>query len=157
GLLGLLTPYVTGALFETAIPEADTGLLFQLVAALFAAALGTAAFQATNGFALLRLESRMDVTVQAAVWDRLLKLPTGFFRRYTAGVLASRAGASSAIRQLISGATITSVLSAVFSLLYVGLMLWYSVTLTLWGLALAAVALAATLVASYLQLRHQRV
>lgn len=156
GLLGLLTPYVTGELFQTAIPEADRGLLIQLVGALFAAAVGTAAFHATRGFALLRLESRMDVTVQAAVWDRLLKLPTGFFRRFTAGELASRAGAISAIRQLLSGATITSMLSALFSILYVGLMLWYSVTLTLWALALTVIALGATLLASYLQLRHQR-
>ena len=156
GLLGLLTPYVTGALFQTAIPEADRGLLVQLVGALLASALGTAAFHATRGLALLRLESRMDVTVQAAVWDRLLKLPTGFFRQFTAGELATRAGAVSAIRQLLSGATIVSVLSAVFSLLYVGLMLWYSVELSLWALGLTAVALAATLLASWLQLRHQR-
>ena len=156
GLLGLLTPYVTGELFQTAIPEADRGLLFQLVGALLASALGTAAFHATRGLALLRLESRMDVTVQAAVWDRLLKLPTGFFRQFTAGELASRAGAISAIRQLLSGATITSVLSAVFSVMYIGLMLWYSVKLSLWALGLTAVALAATLLASWLQLRHQR-
>ena len=156
GLLGLLTPYVMGELFQTAIPEADRGLLIQLVGALVASALGTAAFHATRGFALLRLESRMDVTVQAAVWDRLLKLPTGFFRRFTAGELASRAGAISAIRQLLSGATITSLLSAVFSVLYIGLMLWYSVKLSLWALGLTAVALAATLIASWFQLRHQR-
>ena len=156
GLLGLLTPYVTGELFQTAIPEADRGLLIQLVGALVASALGTGAFHATRGFALLRLESRMDVTVQAAVWDRLLKLPTGFFRRFTAGELASRAGAISAIRQLLSGATITSMLSAVFSVLYIGLMLWYSVRLSLWALGLTAVALAATLTASWFQLRHQR-
>ena len=156
GLLGLLTPYVTGELFQTAIPEADRGLLVQMIGALLAAALGTAAFHATRGLALLRLESRMDVTVQAAVWDRLLKLPTGFFRRFTAGELASRAGAISAIRQLLSGATITSLLGGVFSVLYVGLMLWYSPLLTLWALGLTALALGATLVASYFQLRHQR-
>ena len=156
GLLGLLTPYVMGELFQTAIPEADRGLLVQLVGALLASALGTAAFHATRGLALLRLESRMDVTVQAAVWDRLLKLPTGFFRRFTAGELAARAGAISAIRQLLSGATITSLLSAVFSVLYIGLMLWYSVALSLWALGLTAVALAVTLLTSWLQLRHQR-
>ncbi|PAP81935.1 NHLP bacteriocin export ABC transporter permease/ATPase subunit [Rubrivirga sp. SAORIC476] len=156
GLLGLLTPYVTGELFQTAIPEADRGLLFQLIGALVASALGTAAFHATRGLALLRLESRMDVTVQAAVWDRLLKLPTGFFRRFTAGELASRAGAISSIRQLLSGATITSLLSAVFSVTYVGLMLWYSVTLSLWAIGLTGIALTCTLVASWVQLRHQR-
>ena len=156
GTLGLLTPYVTGTLFQTAIPEADRGLLVQLVGALVASALGTAAFHATRGFALLRLESRMDVAVQAAVWDRLLKLPAGFFRQFTAGELAARGGAISAIRQLLSGATITSVLSAVFSVLYVGLMLWYSPTLALWAIGLTGVALGATLLASWLQLRHQR-
>ena len=156
GLLGLLTPYVMGELFQTAIPEADRGLLVQLVAALVASALGSAAFHATRGFAMLRLESRMDVTVQAAVWDRLLKLPTGFFRRFTAGELASRAGAISAIRQLLSGATVTSILGAVFSVFYVGLMFYYSATLTWWALGVTAVALAATLAAAWLQLRHQR-
>ncbi|MEM1056013.1 MAG: NHLP bacteriocin export ABC transporter permease/ATPase subunit [Bacteroidota bacterium] len=156
GLLGLLTPMVTGELFETAIPEADRGYLASLVGALFAAALGTAAFHATRGFALLRLESRMDVTVQAAVWDRLLKLPTGFFRQFTAGELAARAGAISAIRQLLSGATITSVLGALFSLLYIGQMLWFSPKLTLFGVGLTAIALGVTLLSAWVQLRHQR-
>ncbi len=156
GLLGLLTPMVMGEIYQTAIPEAERGYLASLVGALLASAIGTAAFHATRGFALLRLESRMDVTVQAAVWDRLLKLPTGFFRRFTAGELAARAGAISAIRQLLSGATITSMLSAVFSLLYIVQMFWYSVKLSLFGIALVSLALAVTLGASWVQLRYQR-
>jgi len=156
GLLSLLTPMVTGEIYQTAIPEAERGYLVSLMGALVASALGTAAFNTTRGFALLRLESRMDVSVQAAVWDRLLKLPTGFFRRYTAGELAARAGAISAIRQLLSGATISSLLGAVFSLLYIGQMIFYSVTLSLYGVGLVAFALAVTLGAAWVQLRYQR-
>ena len=156
GVLGLLTPIATGAIFETAIPESDRVQVLHLVVALLAAAAGTGAFHLARGFALLRIESRMDVAVQAAVWDRLLDLPTTFFRRFTAGELAVRAGAVSSIRRILSGATITSILSAAFSVLYVGLMAWYSLHLTLFAVGLTAVALATTLVSSWVQLRHQR-
>ncbi len=44
----------------------------------------------------------MDYSLQAALWDRLLDLPSAFFRKYGAGDLAERAQGIDAMRSLIS-------------------------------------------------------
>ncbi|MCP4340226.1 MAG: hypothetical protein GY799_15375, partial [Desulfobulbaceae bacterium] len=59
-LLGLIPPLVSAQVFDTVIPDADRGMLFQYGIALLAAAIGTTAFHLTRSFAMLRAETRMD-------------------------------------------------------------------------------------------------
>jgi hypothetical protein len=76
GVLGLATPGATGLLFDSVIPASARGELAQVVAALAAAALGSAVFGLVRGFALLRLATTVNARLEAAIWDRLLRLPT---------------------------------------------------------------------------------
>jgi len=156
GLLGLVTPVITGVVFDTVIPEAERLKLGKMVAALFGCAAATGLFSLVRGLTVLRVESRMQASVQSAVWDRLLKLPTSFFRKFTAGNLASRAGGIGEIRRLLSGATISSFLSGLFSVFQLGLLFYYDANLALWALGLSVFALLVTAGASYGQLYYQR-
>jgi ATP-binding cassette subfamily C protein len=155
GLLGLVPPKLTELLFDNVIPGADQNQLLQLSLGLVAVAFGTTMFELTKGFAILRVESKVDGAVQAALWDRLLRLSVSFFRNYSAGDLADRANGISAIRQVLSGATST-VLSGVFSMVNFFLLFWYSWELALVALGLTLVAVAALALASYFQIRQQR-
>lgn len=156
GLLGLLTPIITGVIFNSVIPGAERIRLIHMTGALLACAVATALFQLVRGLAVLRIESKMDASVQSAVWDRLLNLPATFFRRFAAGDLAMRAGGISEIRRLLSGATIASLLSGLFSAFNLALLFYYDVRLALWALGLTLIALGVMLAASYAQLRYQR-
>ncbi|MGQ9496614.1 MAG: ABC transporter transmembrane domain-containing protein [Thermoanaerobaculaceae bacterium] len=108
GLLGAVTPYFTGRLFDTAIPQADRGLLWQFVIGLLVAALISTAFKVTQAIAVLRVQGKMDYGIQAALWDRLFNLPSNALRQYSAGDLADRAAGVDRIRQLVAGAGINS-------------------------------------------------
>jgi ATP-binding cassette subfamily C protein len=156
GLLGTLTPYFTGKLFDTAIPEADRGLLFQFTAALFIAAIVSIAFNITQSIGVLRIQGKMDYFLQAAVWDRLLDLPSAFFRDYSAGDLAERAAGINDIRGMIAGAGLGSILGSLSSLFYVALMFTYDVKLALLAMLLTFIIVGFTTGANLLQLRHQR-
>jgi ATP-binding cassette subfamily C protein len=155
GLLGLIPPKLTELLFDNVIPGADRNQLLQLTLGLVAVAFGTTLFELTKGFTILRVESKVDGAVQAALWDRLLRLPVSFFRGYTSGDLADRANGISAIRQVLSGA-VSTVLSGVFSLVNFFLLFWYSWELALVALGLTIIAVGALALASYFQIRHQR-
>src|SRR5262249_42130566 len=85
GVLGAVTPYLTGRMVDGAIPQGDRSLLLQLGGAMFLTALANAAFKITQSIAVVRIESRLDYVLGAAVWDRLLDLPSGFFRQFGAG------------------------------------------------------------------------
>lgn len=156
GLLGMVTPLAAGLLFDTVIPGAERNQLVQLTLALLASAFAMAMFEVTRGFAMLRVEGKMDSAVQAAVWDRLLRLPVPFFRDYSAGDLAVRANGINAIRQVLSGNTLHTLMSLVFSSFNLALIFYYSASLALLGLGLVLIAILVTAGASLLRLRHER-
>ncbi|MDD2710525.1 MAG: NHLP bacteriocin export ABC transporter permease/ATPase subunit [Verrucomicrobiae bacterium] len=156
GLLGLLMPFVTGKVFDDVIPNAEYGQLGEYAIGLVAVAIGATFFQLTRGFAMLRVEGKMDNTVQCAVWDRLLELPAPFFRNYSVGDLSMRASGINNIRQILSGTVVSSILSSIFSVFNLLLMLWYSWKLTLLALVLTFVAMLAAFVAAALQVYYQR-
>jgi ATP-binding cassette subfamily C protein len=155
-LLGMVPPVATGIVFDSFIPGAQRSQLLQMTVILVACALSVAMFQIVRGVALLRIEGKMGNAVQCAVWDRLLALPTSFFRPYTAGELAVRAMGIDGIRQLISGSTVTAIVAGVTSLGNYVLLFRYSARLAAWATLLIAVALVVTLVGGCLQLSYQR-
>lgn len=99
----------------------------------------------------------MDYSVQAGVWDRLLNLPSTFFRNYTAGDLTDRALGVEQIRQAISQSGTQGIVGAI-SATITGLFLFtfnYKMAWTAIGLLVFSVFLPFTV--NYLQLRNQRV
>ncbi|MBN3922934.1 ATP-binding cassette domain-containing protein [Nostoc sp. NMS4] len=124
-LLGMLTPQATAILIDKAIPDANRGLLSQLVVGLLAAAFGGMLFQLALGFATIRLETFADSATEAAVWDRLLNLKATFFRSFSVGDLNSRVTAISQIRQRLGNTIFKTIFSSMFSLLNLGLLFYY--------------------------------
>ncbi|MBW4572359.1 MAG: NHLP bacteriocin export ABC transporter permease/ATPase subunit [Tolypothrix carrinoi HA7290-LM1] len=155
-LLGMVTPQATAILMDNAIPDSDRGLLLQVGLGLLVAALGTALFQLTQGFAILRMETASDASTQAAVWDRLLNLPVSFFRQYTTGDLQSRVSSISTIRRQLSGKTLINLISSLFALFYLGQLFYYNFKLALVAVAVALVAIAFTTFSGVLLLRKVR-
>lgn len=156
GLIGMVTPMATGMLFDSVIPGADKNQLLQLTLALLAAAFTTSLFDAARGFAVLRVEGRLDLAIQSAIWDRLMRLPATFFRDYSAGDLAMRANGVNSILQLISGTTLQTLMGAVFSSFNLALLFYYNVKLALLALVLVAIAVLVTVLAGFLRLQHER-
>lgn len=155
-LLGMLTPLATGFLIDTAIPDASQGILWQIGLGLLVAIFGTTAFKFAQGFATLRLQSFSDATTQAAVWDRLLNLKVSFFRKYSTGDLQFRVSAISQIRSQLSGSILQTLFASFFSLLTLGLLFYYSVSLALMALAVAGVTVIVTTVLGVFLLRQLR-
>ncbi|MEW6363694.1 MAG: NHLP bacteriocin export ABC transporter permease/ATPase subunit [Acidobacteriota bacterium] len=156
GLLGLVTPLATGQIFNKIIPGAERSEHLQLILVLVASSLATGGFLVARSIALLRLEGKMDARLQAAVWDRLLSLPAPFFRRYSAGDLAMRANAFGFIRQVLTDATVSSILGGVFSVFNILLLFYYSWRLTLVAIGLTVVAMIVMGVTGRMQIRFQR-
>lgn len=156
GLLGLLTPIATGLLYNYIIPGDERGQLFQLTLILMVCAVASAMFTITRNLATLRIEGKMDYTLQTAVWDHLLKLPAPFFRGYTAGDLAMRANAFAIIRQRLSSTLVTSILTLFFSLFSFALLFYYDRELALVATGIILAASIITIVFGFLELRFQK-
>ena len=155
-LLGMITPQATAILIDRAIPDADRQLIIQIGLGLFATAVGATLFQLTQGFALMRLETFADSSTQAAVWDRLLNLKASFFRQYSIGDLSARVSVITQIRQKISSTILKSLFSSSFSLLNLGLLLYYSIPLACIAFFVALINIAVTVISGVLTLRKVR-
>jgi NHLM bacteriocin system ABC transporter ATP-binding protein len=156
GLLGIVTPFATGVIFDSLIPGAERSQLVMMSLFLLIAAISTTMFAVTRSFATLRLEGKMDAAVQAAVWDRLLSLPVPFFRQYSSGDLAVRSLGIIQIRRTLTGSTFTSILSGIFSIFSLLLLFYYSWRLALLACGLVAVAFLVSVTIGFFQVRYQR-
>ncbi|MFF2073228.1 NHLP bacteriocin export ABC transporter permease/ATPase subunit [Kitasatospora sp. NPDC058162] len=141
-LLASLVPLATGTVLGSYVPAGRTGSITQLCLALIAAGLASAVFGVVENAALLRLEGRLEATAQAALWDRLLRLPVRFFSRRSTGELAQTVLGVLAGRTALAGLTSLLLHSAVAVVVGLALMYWISLPLALvaTGPILAAVA-----------------
>jgi NHLM bacteriocin system ABC transporter ATP-binding protein len=156
GVLGLATPLAMQRIFNDVIPASDRGQLLAIVFLLIAVGIASALFQVARSVAVLRLQVRLDNSIQAALWDRLLSLPAPFFRQYSAGDLVSRAMGINAIRDLLSSAVSTAFLSALFSSFNLILLFVYDPLLALVALVLLVLSIGASVLAGYFQVQYQR-
>lgn len=128
-LAGMVVPQATGILIDTAIPDADRGLLLQLTLALVAASFGVAVFRLAQGVNLSRFAIYSTFSLQSAMWDRLLKLRLTFFRQYSSGEMLSRVNAINQIRDKLGADKLDILFRSLFSLLNLGLLFVYSPSL----------------------------
>jgi len=140
GLLGIVTPYFTGQIFDSIIPAAERVELLQFPVGLLAAAFGTFAFELVRAIAVLRLSGKMDYLVQAGVWDRLLALPSIFFREYTAGDLADRALGVDQIRQAVSQAGTQAIVGIISALIMIAFLFSYNMQMAFVAIGLVVLS-----------------
>jgi NHLM bacteriocin system ABC transporter ATP-binding protein len=156
GALTLAAPLITQVLVNSVIPRTEFDQLGYLAAALVVVAIAMASLQAMQGIAMLRLEGLLDWKLQAAILDRLLRLPVSFFRQYTVGDLADRTLGIDAIRRVATGRTLRGLLAGVFGLFSLLLMFYYDIRLAWIALGLAALRGVLIVAINALRLYHER-
>ncbi|MFJ9561057.1 NHLP bacteriocin export ABC transporter permease/ATPase subunit [Streptomyces fuscichromogenes] len=154
--IGALVPIATGKVLGDYVPRARTNLIAQVCLAVMISALVSAAFTLLENLTILRLEGRIEATLQPAVWDRLLRLPTKFFTERSTGELASAAMGVSAIRRLLAGVGPVVAQSVTVGAMNLGLLFWYSVPMALAAVGMLVVISSLFLGLGLWQVRWQR-
>jgi subfamily B ATP-binding cassette protein HlyB/CyaB len=95
---------------------------------------------------VLHTGNRVDAVLGAAVLDHLFKLPPRYFEHRPTGVIAARLHGVETIREFVASAAVTLMLDLPFLFLFIGIMFYYSVQLTLVALALIACIVVLSLV-----------
>ena len=155
-LMSLAPAIMVGVLVNWVLPAGADGTLFRAVVVLSALAIVCGLLLTLQGMALMRLEGRAMTRVGAAVWDRLLGLPPGFFRRFTAGELMARATVFWTLRDQVSGILAGALLGTIFLLPALGLLFLYNAALAWTSLAIGLFALAVASLLGFLQIAPQR-
>lgn len=157
-LFALLNPLLIQQIIDAVINQGNLSSLNVLGALLVGLAVAQAVLSSLRTYLFSDTTNRIDITLGATIIDHLLRLPLGYFAKRPVGEVSSRINELQKIRSFLTGTALTVVLDAVFSLIYIAVMLLYSVALTFWALAVVPFFVALTIAAAPViraQLRDQ--
>lgn len=129
GLVPLVTPIITETIFQDIIPIQDRQGLATVTQVAMVTSFTLAAMSIVRAIAVLRITSHLDMATEAALWGRLLALPTKFFRRFQSGELAQRILGMNAVKSVVSGEFAGTIFNCIFSIWSIFLMVYYSLKL----------------------------
>ncbi|MEA5572289.1 peptidase domain-containing ABC transporter [Calothrix sp. UHCC 0171] len=147
-LAALANPLVIQLIIDKVIVQNSITTLNILGVLLLAVGLFEAVLGALRTYLFVDTTNRIDMGLGSEIIDHLLRLPLRYFERRPVGELSTRINELENIRQFLTGTALTVGLDALFSVVYIVVMLFYSWQLTLVGLATIPVFILITFIAS---------
>ena len=144
-LLGMVTPAMTQILFSSVVPTGNSKLLLGIFILLIVTAVTKLMFSIINQTILPRISTHIAIPLQAAFMMRTLTAPVSDVRGYSAGDLGTRLGSLFTYIRTLLSMLLSSILTAVCSLISYFQMFHYS-------RELAYVALGVTILISILNI-----
>ncbi|MGL5511456.1 MAG: peptidase domain-containing ABC transporter, partial [Microcoleaceae cyanobacterium] len=134
-VFGLVNPLMTMIIIDKVLGDRNMGALDVLGLIMLIVALFESLLDGLRTYLFVDTTNRIDVKLSAEVIDHLLRLPLNYFDNRRVGDLMGRIGELANIRNFLTGTALTVVLDAVFSVLYVAVMLALSPIMTAVALA----------------------
>jgi ATP-binding cassette, subfamily B, bacterial HlyB/CyaB len=135
-MMALATPVFTQIIIDKVIVHHTLNTLIVIGVALFVFMAFSAAMTWVRQYLVLHTGNRIDAVLGSQVFEHLFKLPPRYFEHRSTGTLVARIHGVETIREFISGAAVTLLLDVPFLLIFLAIMFYYNVTLTLITLGL---------------------
>ena len=139
-IFNLSIPALTSFLVGTVLPLGDLQLVVETSLVVLLIALCTVVSQGFSSLATVRMESLVNLRLEAAVLSHLLRLPLDFFQKLGTSDLLTRVGSISQMRQLVSSGLLTAGLGMMFSITNLVLMFVYQSQLAMAATAFSLVS-----------------
>lgn len=138
-LLALGVPLFTQIIIDKVVVHRTQSTLIVIGIGLAVFMLFSALLSWVRQYLVLHTGNRVDAVLGAAVFQHLFKLPTRYFEHRPTGVIAARLHGVETIREFIASAAVTLILDFPFLLIFLAMMLYYSVALTLIAVVIMSV------------------
>ncbi|MBI5436498.1 MAG: peptidase domain-containing ABC transporter [Nitrosomonadales bacterium] len=135
-LLALGTPLFTQVIIDKVVVHRTQSTLIVIGIGLAVFMLFSALLSWVRQYLILHTGNRVDAVLGASVFDHLFKLPPRYFEHRPTGVIAARLHGVETIREFVASAAVTLILDLPFLLIFLGIMLYYSVFLTFVALSM---------------------
>jgi ATP-binding cassette, subfamily B, bacterial HlyB/CyaB len=137
-LIALATPLFTQVIIDKVVVHHTISTLIVIAVGLVIFMVFNAALTWVRQYLILHTGNRVDAELGNAVFDHLLRLPLRYFEHRPTGVIAARLHAVETIREFVASSLVTILLDTPFLLIFVAIMFYYSVPLTLLVLVILA-------------------
>jgi len=129
-IFALANPMIIQVIIDKVIVQESLSTLDVLAALLIICTLFGAALTAIRTFLFTDATNRIDLSIGLKVLEHLYRLPLSYFHQRPVGEIASRLRELDKIRNFLTGTALTALIDAFFSLIFIAIMLFYSVELT---------------------------
>lgn len=142
-LFGLVTPLFTQVVLDKVLVHHSLSTLNVIAVAFGTVIIFEMLLGLSRNYIFAHTTSKIDARLGAMLFDHLIKLPMIYFENRKVGNIVARVRELDSIREFIANKSVTVLLDMLFSVVFVAMMLLYSVKLTL--VALGFVTVIATL------------
>lgn len=146
-LVGLLPAFASALAYGEVAPSGQSRLILPIAGLLLGVSVGTLLFKMNKNLVMNRIAIKIGDFAEAAVFSRVLLLPTSFFKDYSAGNLSTRINNIWRMIHSMVEAILGGGLTVVLSVVYFGQIIYYASSLLLIAiLIIAAQILVITLI-----------
>lgn len=135
-LIGLLTPKLNNLLMGTVVDSGSMRLLTAIILFMVCVSIASLLLGSVKSLLTTRINTKMNITVQAATMARVMSLPAVFFKNYSSGDLSSRCGQMNSLCNMLVTAILSTGLTSVFSLVYITQIFTYAPALVVPALSI---------------------
>lgn len=134
-LFALLTPLFFQVVIDKVLVHKALTTLHVIAIGMLAMVLFEVVLGGLRTYLFSHTTSRIDVTLGAALFRHLVRLPLAYFEARRVGETVARVRELETIRQFLTGTTVTVVIDLFFTLVFIAVLFFYSAWLTLVVLA----------------------
>lgn len=129
-LFGLVTPLFTQVIIDKVLVHKGVSTLDVLAMALLAAALFQTVMSILRTYLSTHTTNKVDMILGARLFRHLAALPLRYFELRRVGDTLTRVAALNGIREFLTGSAMTVFLDTLFSVVFIAVMFYYSISLT---------------------------
>jgi NHLM bacteriocin system ABC transporter ATP-binding protein len=155
-VVGLIMPRITRALTGPVLSSGRKDALIGIAVCMICVSLSSQLISSVKNIVQGRLNTKTSLGVQAAMMMRLLSLPAAFFRKYSPGELKSRAGSVGQLCSMLMSMVMSTALTSLTSLLYIGQIFRFAPSLVIPSLVIVLVTVVFSVVSTLMQIRVGR-
>lgn len=152
-LLGMISPVISKLLFGTVLASGSIRLLVSVTIFSVCVSVSTLLISAVKSMIEARIETKLNVSVDAATMMRVMSLPADFFKQYSSGELSNRASQVGPLCKMLASSVLSTGLTSVFSLVYISQIFIYARSLVVPALAVILVTVLFSVISSFVQMK----
>ena len=151
--IGMITPRLNAMLFSDVLESGSGRMLLGMAIFMICVSLSAMIFGVVKGFATARINTKLNLSVEAATMMRVLSLPADFFKQYNAGELSNRVQYINTLANQLVNMALSTGLTSLFSLAYVSQIFVYAPALVAPALLMTLLTLAISVTTMLMQVK----
>lgn len=152
-LIGMFSPMISKLLFDRVLMSGSVRLLIAITVFSVCVSISTLLISAVKNMITARIETKLNISVDAATMMRIMSLPADFFKQYSAGELSNRASQVGVLCKMLASTVLSAGLTSVFSLIYISQIFVYAPALVVPALMIILVTVVFSVVSSLVQMK----